>query len=83
MNPFQAQFDVINYFPCEKGFFTPPRVFHYPYLLYVHSGKGDYKIGQKRYSCVQGDLFFAGKGKKIRFLLTEMTRSYYRAWNLR
>lgn len=64
MNPFQAQFDVINYFPCEKGFFTPPRVFHYPYLLYVHSGKGDYKIGQKRYSCVQGDLFFCRKGEE-------------------
>lgn len=58
MDIFRAQFHVINYFPCEKGFFTQPRVFDYPYLLYVHGGKGEYKIGSRRHSCEGGDLLF-------------------------
>lgn len=61
---FQASFDVINYFPCEKGFFTQPRVFNYPYILYVHSGIGEFKIGTKCYSCQKGDLLFCRKGEE-------------------
>ncbi len=59
-----AEFSVINYFPCEKGFFTPPRVFDYPYLLYVHGGKGEYKIGNRRHRCEKGDLLFCRPGEE-------------------
>lgn len=58
MESFTAQFRVINYFPCEKGFSTPPRVFDYPYLLYVHGGRGAYKVNGRRYECERGDLFY-------------------------
>ena len=58
MESFTAQFRVLNYFPCEKGFSTPPRVFDYPYLLYVHGGRGAYKVNGRRYECERGDLFY-------------------------
>lgn len=58
---FFANLNVINYFPCERGFSTLPRIFDYPYLLYIHGGKGKYKIGEKIYQCEQGDLFYCKK----------------------
>lgn len=64
MSAFRAEFSVVNYFPCEKGFYTQPRVFDYPYLLYVHSGKGEYRIGNRRYACERGDLFFCPPGEE-------------------
>lgn len=59
---FSAEFQVINYYPCDKGFSTSIRVFDYPYLLYVHSGKGEYKIGNRRYECRRGDMLFCKSG---------------------
>jgi len=74
----QAKLDYINLYPCDPGFTTSERVFTFPYLLYVHQGKGQFKIGSATYPGVMGDLFFcpAGVGNTIRadaedpFLLT-------------
>lgn len=50
--------NVINLYQCEAGFCTEKRVFDYDYLLYVHSGKGSYKIGSVLYTAAMGDLFY-------------------------
>lgn len=49
---------VINLYQCDAGFTTEKRVFDYDYLLYVHSGKGIYKIGSTSYTAAMGDLFY-------------------------
>lgn len=56
MNDFH--FTYINLYPCNSGFTTDTRIFDYDYLLYVHSGKGFYKIGNTTYSACMGDLFY-------------------------
>lgn len=63
----QAALDVINLYQCEKGFATGERVFDFPYLLYVHKGKGVYKIGGAAFEGNMGDLFYcpAGAGNTI------------------
>ncbi len=63
----KATLDYINLYQCEKGFATGERVFDFPYLLYVHKGKGQYKLGGVWYECNMGDMFFcpAGTGNTI------------------
>ena len=53
-----CRMDVINLYACEPGFQTGKRVFPYHYLLYVHSGKGEYRIGPHTYQAAAGDLFY-------------------------
>lgn len=48
----------INLLQCEPGFTTEKRIFDFDYLLYVHKGKGSYKIGSTSYSASMGDLFY-------------------------
>ncbi len=52
------RFDVINLYQCDPGFETRERVFDYDYFLYVHKGKGVYKIGKTTYTATTGDLFY-------------------------
>jgi AraC-like DNA-binding protein len=52
------EFGVINLYQCEKGFCTDIRSFDYHYILYVHKGKGIYKIGSKKYKALMGDTFY-------------------------
>ena len=54
----KIRLDVINLYQCDPGFTTQERVFDYDYLLYVHSGKGTYKIGNITYSASMGDMFY-------------------------
>lgn len=63
----QAALDLINLYQCDHGFATGERVFDFPYLLYVHKGKGVYRIGTVDYTGTIGDLFFcpAGVGNTI------------------
>lgn len=53
-----VKMDVINLYQCEPGFCTEKRIFDYDYLLYVHRGKGSYKIGGTIYTAAMGDLFY-------------------------
>ena len=50
--------DVINLYQCAPGFATEQRIMDYDYLLYVHSGKGFYKVGGTTYTASMGDLFY-------------------------
>ena len=59
---FFAKLSVINLYQCEKGFYTLKRIFDYPYLLYVHNGKGEYKIGNTIHHAKSGDIFFCPIG---------------------
>ena len=52
------EFRVINLYQCDKGFRTDSRVFDYPYILYVHSGKGFFIIDDTKYKASMGDIFF-------------------------
>lgn len=63
----QAKLEYINLYQCESGFTTKERFFTFPYLLYVHSGQGQFKIGPTTYAGNMGDLFFcpAGTGNTI------------------
>lgn len=63
----QAHLDYINLFPCDRGFTTGERIFTFPYLLYVHRGKGIFKIGSQALTGTMGDLFYcpAGTGNTI------------------
>lgn len=54
----QCRMDVINLYQCDPGFCTGKRVFPYHYLLYVHNGKGRYRIGNRVYPANRGDLFY-------------------------
>ncbi len=55
-------FSVINLYQCDPGFRTGRRVFPYHYLLYVHNGTGQYKIGSRLYPAAMGDLFYCPPG---------------------
>jgi len=50
--------NVINLYQCDPGFTTEERIQDFDYLLYVHSGKGIFKIGNTSYSASMGDLFY-------------------------
>lgn len=50
--------NVVNLYQCDPGFSTAERIFDYDYLLYVHRGKGVYKIGSDSYLASMGDLFY-------------------------
>ena len=52
------EFRVINLYQCDNGFRTDSRVFDYPYILYVHSGKGFFIISDTKYKASMGDIFF-------------------------
>ncbi len=53
---------TINLFPCRSGFDTGERVLYNPYLLYVHSGRGVFRIGECRYEAEPGDLYYCPAG---------------------
>ena len=53
---------VINYLQCQQGFATSDRILRTPYFLFVHKGKGDFTIGDRRYHCTEGDLFYCPAG---------------------
>jgi len=48
----------INLYQCERSFLTSKRIFDYHYLLYVHKGRGNYQIGNKKYQAFAGDIFY-------------------------
>lgn len=54
----KCRMDVINLYQCDPGFCTGKRIFPYHYLLYVHNGKGRYRIGNRVYPAGMGDLFY-------------------------
>lgn len=56
--PANIKFDVINLYQCEKSFATSERILDFHYFLYVHKGKGLFKIGNKAYTGTTGDLFY-------------------------
>lgn len=58
----KVSMNVINLYQCEPGFQTGKRIFPYHYMLYVHSGKGRYRIGTKWYESEMGDLFYCPPG---------------------
>ncbi len=62
MDEFKARMTYINLYPCAAGFCTNERIFHTPYLLYVHSGKGAFRIGASRYEARAGNLFYCPPG---------------------
>lgn len=53
-----CQMHVTNLYQCDPGFRTEKRIFPYHYLLYVHKGKGWYRIGNHTYTAAAGDLFY-------------------------
>lgn len=59
----RCRMDVINLYQCDPGFCTGKRVFDYHYLLYVHSGKGRYRVGERVYPAAAGDLFYCPPGE--------------------
>ena len=54
----QCQMNVTNLYQCAPGFCTEKRILPYHYLLYVHKGKGWYRIGNHTYTAAAGDLFY-------------------------
>ncbi|MGI5894960.1 MAG: helix-turn-helix domain-containing protein [Candidatus Merdivicinus sp.] len=64
----KTQMSFINLYPCDPGFSTAERFFKYDYLLYVHEGRGIFKIDGIPYSAAMGDLFYCppGMGNLIR-----------------
>ena len=55
MNP---KLHEMNYLQCQNGFRTKERIALMPYFLYVHKGTGYFIIGNTKYKCSSGDLFF-------------------------
>jgi len=53
-----CQLDNINLYQCSPGFCTDKRVFDYHYILYVHRGRGSYKVGSRKYAASAGDIFY-------------------------
>ncbi len=51
-------FQLINLYQCERGFVTSTRYLNHSYILYVHRGKGKYKIGNTEYTAEAGDIFY-------------------------
>jgi AraC-like DNA-binding protein len=62
MDTLDPRMIIINLYPCAPGFCTNARIFRNPYMLYIHSGKGDIQIGDVRYVSRPGDLFFCPEG---------------------
>ncbi|MFA7628922.1 MAG: AraC family transcriptional regulator [Candidatus Dojkabacteria bacterium] len=58
----------INLYYCKPGFYTNDRILRNPYFLYIHKGKGSFKIGNKVYDAHPGEIFFcpAGNSNAIR-----------------
>jgi len=54
----KVRLDVINLYQCDPGFETQERIMNYDYLLYVHSGKGFFRIGNTTYAASIGDIFY-------------------------
>jgi len=54
----KVRFNIINLYQCSPGFATKERFLNYDYLLYVHEGKGIYKIGNTTYNASMGDIFY-------------------------
>jgi AraC-like DNA-binding protein len=69
---------AINLYPCVPGFDTEDRILYDHYLLYVHGGKGAFRVGETWYESEPGDLYYCPPGlvQRIRadeadpFLLT-------------
>lgn len=55
---FETNLLMINLYQCDKGFKTGERFLNNHYFLYVHNGKGKFKIGKTIYEAKMGDLFF-------------------------
>ena len=53
---------TINLYPCTPGFDTGDRVLYNPYLLYVHTGRGCFRIGETMYEAEPGDLYHCPAG---------------------
>ena len=56
--PLNIKFNIINLYQCENSFATNERILDFHYFLYVHNGKGIFKIGNKAYTGTMGDLFY-------------------------
>lgn len=52
----------INYLQCQNGFATSDRILGTPYFLFVHKGKGEFTIGDRRYTCTEDDLLYCPAG---------------------
>ncbi len=55
---FETDLLSINLYQCENAFKTNERYIDNDYLLYVHNGKGKFKIDKTIYKAKIGDLFF-------------------------
>ncbi len=53
---------TINLYPCASGFDTGDRVLFNPYLLYVHAGRGRFRIGDTLHEAEPGDLYHCPAG---------------------
>lgn len=53
---------MVNLFPCRSGFDTGERVLYNPYLLYVHAGRGLFRIGTFWHQAEPGDLYYCPAG---------------------
>ena len=53
---------TVNLYPCTPGFDTGDRVLYNPYLLYVHAGRGRFRIGDTLYEAEPGDLYHCPAG---------------------
>jgi AraC-like DNA-binding protein len=54
--------NVINLYKCQPGFATAERIFDYDYLLYVHQGRGVFRVGSIACQAGMGDLFYCPPG---------------------
>ena len=53
---------TINLYPCTPGFDTSDRILYNAYLLYVHAGRGWFRIGETMYEAEPGDLYHCPTG---------------------
>lgn len=58
----KIQLNVINLYQCDPAFQTDIRILPFDYLLYVHKGKGIFKIGKTKYTAKMGDMFYCPPG---------------------
>ena len=61
---FMTEFHHINLYQCRNGFDSGDRILTIDYLLYVHQGKGVFKIGELSFSAGPGDIFHVPAGVK-------------------
>lgn len=52
----------INLLQCEPEFTTNPRKIYDHQFIYVHKGKGELHINEKKYKAIPGDIFFYEPG---------------------